>query len=61
MSSESPCVKICRLDPAGRVCLGCFRSLDEIALWSGMTAEQRRQANARADRRRLERAADGRV
>lgn len=30
----SPCVGICRLDPAGATCLGCGRTLEEIAGWS---------------------------
>jgi predicted Fe-S protein YdhL (DUF1289 family) len=29
----SPCVDICRLDAAG-LCVGCRRTLDEIAEWS---------------------------
>lgn len=31
---ESPCRKICLLDPASRVCTGCGRTLDEIAAWA---------------------------
>ena len=29
----SPCVNICRLDPQG-LCVGCRRTLGEIAEWS---------------------------
>jgi predicted Fe-S protein YdhL (DUF1289 family) len=29
----SPCVDICRLDPQG-LCIGCSRTLGEIAEWS---------------------------
>jgi predicted Fe-S protein YdhL (DUF1289 family) len=36
----TPCISICRLDPNG-VCLGCGRSLQEIAEWSGMTDQER--------------------
>jgi predicted Fe-S protein YdhL (DUF1289 family) len=39
---ESPCVKICVIHPTERICTGCLRSLDEIARWSTMTAEDRR-------------------
>lgn len=35
----SPCVHICKLDDNG-VCTGCRRSIDEIAGWSEMTAEE---------------------
>lgn len=33
---ESPCVKVCVIHPEARLCVGCLRSLDEIAAWSGM-------------------------
>lgn len=39
---ESPCVKICVLHPESRLCMGCARSVDEIAAWSAMTPERRR-------------------
>lgn len=39
---ESPCVKICVIHPATRLCTGCLRSIDEIGAWSQMTAEDRR-------------------
>jgi predicted Fe-S protein YdhL (DUF1289 family) len=29
------------MDPQRRVCLGCYRTLDEIAGWSSMTDSQR--------------------
>ncbi len=29
------------MDPQRGVCLGCCRSLDEIAAWGGMTDEER--------------------
>lgn len=40
---ESPCVKICTLDAQQRLCLGCGRTVDEIARWAGMTPEDRRR------------------
>lgn len=36
----SPCIGICHLDDAG-LCVGCFRSGDEIARWLGMTRAER--------------------
>lgn len=39
---ESPCVNICSIDPKTRICMGCWRSLDEIAGWSGMSPKARR-------------------
>ncbi len=38
---ESPCVKVCVVHPTERICVGCLRSIDEIAGWSRMTAEDR--------------------
>lgn len=38
---ESPCVKICVMDDAG-LCVGCARTLDEIAGWGSYSAERRR-------------------
>lgn len=40
---ETPCVDICRIDPGTRLCLGCLRSLDEIAAWGGLTHSERRR------------------
>ncbi|MGR3724177.1 DUF1289 domain-containing protein [Abyssibius alkaniclasticus] len=40
---ESPCVKICVVHPAARICIGCFRTPDEIARWSRLSAEARRE------------------
>lgn len=37
----SPCVQICVVHPAERICTGCYRTIDEIARWSRMTAEER--------------------
>lgn len=36
----SPCIRLCRIDPASSLCVGCLRSLDEIARWSAMTPAQ---------------------
>ncbi|MFZ9649417.1 MAG: DUF1289 domain-containing protein [Fluviibacter sp.] len=38
---ESPCVNICRMDTDNHYCVGCWRTLDEIRLWSTMSAEER--------------------
>ena len=38
---KSPCIKVCQMDPVRGVCIGCCRSLDEIARWSGMSEEER--------------------
>ena len=38
---ESPCVKICVLHRMSGLCIGCYRTGDEIAAWSSMTPETR--------------------
>ncbi|TMV13250.1 DUF1289 domain-containing protein [Arenibacterium halophilum] len=43
---DSPCVKICVVHPVERICTGCLRSIDEIARWSRMSAEERRAVMA---------------
>jgi predicted Fe-S protein YdhL (DUF1289 family) len=39
--TASPCVSICRLDPRTRHCIGCGRSIDEIAAWPELSDAQR--------------------
>ncbi|MEN7342300.1 MAG: DUF1289 domain-containing protein [Pseudomonadota bacterium] len=33
MSPQSPCISVCTLDE-DNVCMGCFRTLDEIIDWT---------------------------
>jgi uncharacterized protein len=42
LAVPSPCVDICRLDAAG-LCIGCRRTLDEIAEWSRASEARRRE------------------
>lgn len=37
---DSPCIRHCTLDQAD-ICVGCYRSLDEILAWNKSTNEQR--------------------
>lgn len=39
----SPCLSVCRMDAAGTLCLGCYRTLDEIAQWSRADDATKRQ------------------
>ncbi len=43
---ESPCVKVCVVHPTERICVGCLRSVEEIAGWSRMTPDARRAVMA---------------
>ena len=38
---ESPCINICTLDARSGICLGCDRTIDEIARWTAMSAAER--------------------
>ena len=44
---STPCVSVCVLDAAGRLCLGCHRSVEEIAAWGMMNEDERRAVMAR--------------
>ena len=49
---ESPCVKICVIQPESRICTGCLRTIDEIGAWSRMTPDARRDVMADLETRR---------
>lgn len=51
---ESPCIKVCVLD-AHSVCVGCGRSLEEIASWSRLSADEQREICLKAAQRRQSR------
>jgi uncharacterized protein len=38
---ETPCVKVCVVDPETQLCIGCGRTRMEIAGWLGMAAPER--------------------
>jgi hypothetical protein len=48
----SPCVSICTLDATGTLCVGCFRTVDEIAAWSVLDAGAKRAVCAALPLRR---------
>lgn len=55
---DSPCVKICVIDDGG-LCVGCARTLDEIAGWGTYSQAQRRAImGALAHRRPAKAASD---
>lgn len=39
----SPCVAVCRMNACTGLCLGCWRTLDEIRDWSTSDNDTRRQ------------------
>jgi predicted Fe-S protein YdhL (DUF1289 family) len=50
-SIESPCLKVCAVDPRSGLCLGCGRSLAEIGRWTAFSASDRRRVMAELPRR----------
>ena len=49
---ETPCTRVCTLDPATGLCLGCGRSLAEITRWTQMSDAERARLMVELDRRR---------
>jgi predicted Fe-S protein YdhL (DUF1289 family) len=56
-SIETPCNKICTLDPGRGQCMGCGRTIEEIARWGSMTAAERASVMAELPARLARRAA----
>ncbi len=50
-SIETPCIRVCALRPGASICVGCGRSLHEIACWTTLTGQQRTQIMAQLPRR----------
>jgi predicted Fe-S protein YdhL (DUF1289 family) len=48
---SSPCVKLCVIDPASKLCEGCGRTLAEIARWSSLSEPERRAIMAQLPKR----------
>ena len=48
----SPCISVCRIDEATGLCVGCQRTLDEIAAWAALDDDARREIWVAITRRR---------
>jgi predicted Fe-S protein YdhL (DUF1289 family) len=48
---ESPCNKVCTLDPISALCIGCGRTLAEIGAWSRLSSDERVRIMAELPRR----------
>ncbi|HET7847857.1 MAG TPA: DUF1289 domain-containing protein [Pseudolabrys sp.] len=42
----TPCIKVCALDPRSGRCLGCGRTIEEIAQWTLLSDEERARVMA---------------
>lgn len=49
----TPCVQVCIVDGPTGLCLGCYRTLQEIGGWSGLTDACRAEIMAELESRRL--------
>ncbi|MGA7544388.1 MAG: DUF1289 domain-containing protein [Methyloceanibacter sp.] len=49
---ETTCVNVCELDARSGLCMGCARTLDEIARWGEMSVDERRAIMALLPARR---------
>ena len=51
----SPCIRVCAMDAAREYCLGCRRTLSEIARWWSMGDDEKRAVLAALPSRTPER------
>ncbi|MEY3200895.1 MAG: hypothetical protein RIR70_445 [Pseudomonadota bacterium] len=54
MSVVSPCIKVCKLDPVSGVCVGCYRTADEIARWLDASEREKRDILQAVEKRKAE-------
>jgi len=40
-SISTPCIKVCVVDPLSALCIGCGRTVEEIARWGAMSEAER--------------------
>jgi uncharacterized protein len=52
MSIWSPCVKVCFVDPDAAICVGCFRTLPELAQWTRFSEAERKAIGAELPERK---------
>lgn len=48
----TPCIKVCFVDPAQNICVGCFRTMEELGRWTRMSDAQREAAKPKLEARR---------
>ena len=48
----TPCIDVCKMDSASGLCLGCGRTLDEIARWGSMSDGERAAIMQELERRK---------
>jgi predicted Fe-S protein YdhL (DUF1289 family) len=53
-TAPSPCIAVCHIDGRSGFCLGCYRTLPEIAQWHKKTEEERWAVLAELENRKSE-------
>ncbi len=48
---QSPCVKLCVMEPDSGFCMGCGRTRDEIASWISLSPDAREKVTQQLDQR----------
>jgi hypothetical protein len=61
MAVKLPCIDACPFDGKTGLCIGCFRTLDEIRGWKKMTAYRRHQILIEKTRRQAKAAGEVQV
>lgn len=51
---QSPCVGICTMDDTTGLCLGCYRSLDEIKGWWDMNPQDQKKLLVALEERQMQ-------
>ena len=41
--TPSPCINVCKMDGASGLCIGCYRTIEEITLWSRLDDTDRQE------------------
>ncbi|WP_083918586.1 DUF1289 domain-containing protein [Woodsholea maritima] len=50
----SPCIQVCFVDPDKQICVGCFRTLEELGRWTKMSPAERERLRPVFDARRAD-------
>lgn len=51
-SVPSPCIKVCQVDRSRGLCVGCWRTLEEIGRWSKADTAEKLSILAQTEKRR---------
>ena len=50
----TPCVAVCQINPKSGFCLGCYRTLKEIAQWGKFSEDERQALLPELEKRKAE-------